>query len=166
VVGRPEVSACISRSAANHSAGGTYFCSARRSTKHLLSPSVVRVFGQRAIAETSVAILVRQDIKGVATDLTAHARFLDRLEQDDFTWRIVERTAVYERDRLDPVVPSVAFDELIQSADCARYPAPYRYMAFRIAEAGGSLAMPVLYDGLPETDVLRTRYRRWLAEAG
>jgi hypothetical protein len=137
------------------------------STKHLLSPSVVRVFGQRALAETSVMILVRQDIKGIATDLTAYARFLDRLEQSDWgTWTLVERTAVYERDRLDPVEPSVAFDALMQGADCGRYPAPYRYMAFRIAAAGGSLAMPVLYDGLPQTDALRARYRRWLAEAG
>jgi hypothetical protein len=136
------------------------------SAKHLLSPSVVRVAGERALAETSVVILVRQDIKGIATDLTANARFLDCLEKRGGEWKLVERATVYERDRLEPLEPSAAFDELMQRADCARYPAPYRYMAFRINAAGGSLAMPVLCDGTSDTDALRTRYAKWLAEAG
>ena len=132
------------------------------SARHLLSPSVVGVAGERALAETNVVILVRQDIKGIATDLTSHARFLDRLEKRSGAWKLVERAAVYERDRLDPVEPSSKFDELMHNADCARYPAPYRYMAFRIAAAGGALAMPVLCDGLRETDALRARYADWL----
>jgi len=43
------------------------------------------------MAETNVAILVRQTIEGVAIDLTPHARFLDRLERRRGMWRIVER---------------------------------------------------------------------------
>ena len=74
--------------------------------KHLLWPARVAVNGARATAETNVAILVRQTIEGVAVDLTSNGRFLDRLERRDGVWRIVERAALYEKDRLDPVEPS------------------------------------------------------------
>ena len=47
--------------------------------------------------------------EGIAADLTSHARFLDRLEKRNGAWKLVERAAVYERDRLDPVEPSAAF---------------------------------------------------------
>jgi len=109
-----------------------------------------------------VAILVRQTIEGVAVDLTSYGRFLDRLERRSGDWRIVERATVYEKDRLDPVEPSAAFAALIANANAAKYPAPYRYMAYRIHAAGRSLAEPVHYDGRPETEALRARYREWL----
>jgi hypothetical protein len=132
-------------------------------SKHLLTPSVVRVAGDRALAETSVVILVRQEIKGTAVDLTSYARFLDRLERRR-EWKIAERAAVYEHDRLDPVEPSVNFAEMIQRANCTEYPAPYRYMAFRIISSGGALATPVHCDGTPETEELRARYEAWFEE--
>ena len=68
-------------------------------------PALVRLDGDRAVAETSIVILVRQGIEGLAVDMTARARFLDRLERRDGTWRILERAAIYEQDRLDPVDP-------------------------------------------------------------
>jgi hypothetical protein len=129
--------------------------------KHLLWPARVAVQGARATAETNVAILVRQTIEGVAVDLTSHGRFLDRLERRDGDWRIVERATVYEKDRLDPVEPSAAFEALMASADAARYPKPYRYMAYRVHAAGRALAEPVHYDGRPETEALKARYAAW-----
>ena len=57
--------------------------------------------GERALAETNIVILVRQKIGGVLADMTSYARFLDRLERSSGAWLIVERTAIYERDRLD-----------------------------------------------------------------
>ena len=130
--------------------------------KHLLWPARVAVYGARATAETNVAILVRQTIQGVAVDLTSHGRFLDRLERRAGDWRIVERATLYEKDRLDPVEPSAAFDALMASADATNYPKPYRYMAYRVHAAGRSLAEPVHYDGRPETDALKARYTEWL----
>jgi len=130
--------------------------------KHLLWPARIAVNGARASAETSVAILVRQTIEGVAVDLTSYGRFLDRLERRSGDWRIVERATVYEKDRLDPVEPSAAFAALIANANAAKYPAPYRYMAYRIHAAGRSLAEPVHYDGRPDTEALKARYAQWL----
>lgn len=132
-------------------------------SKHLLWPASVRGKGARAVAETNVTILVRQEIEGVLVDLTSRARFLDRLEQRAGRWRILERAAVYEQDRLDPVEPSIVFVKLMQAANAATYPAPYRYMAYRVLAAGRSLASPVHYDGLPETEALKGRYEAWLS---
>ena len=138
-------------------------CKRSGPSKHLILPALVRVAGERAIAETSVVIIVRQGIEGLAVDMTARARFLDRLERRDGTWRILERAAIYEQDRLDPVVPSEAFARVMREAPAAQYPEPYRYMAVRLASAGRALAEPVHYDGAPHTQALVARYAEWLA---
>ncbi|MBM3528842.1 MAG: nuclear transport factor 2 family protein [Alphaproteobacteria bacterium] len=130
--------------------------------KHQLWPVRVTLNGSRALAETSVAILVRQTIDGIAVDLTSQGRFLDRIEKRDGAWRMVERAALYEKDRLDPVEPSPAFAAMLAKADTAKFPAPYRYMAYRVEAAGRTLAEPVHYDGRAETEALKVRYAEWL----
>ena len=132
-------------------------------SKHHILPSTVRVKGERAVAETNIVIMVRQKIGGVAVDMTSYARFLDRLERRGGRWVILERAAIYEQDRLDPVEPSEAFDQLFKASDLSVYPEPYRYMAARLAAAGRALA-PIIYcDGALETTQLYARYDAWLA---
>lgn len=133
-------------------------------SKHLIWPPTVQVAGGRAVAETNIVILVRQVIEGIPVDLTSNARFLDRLERRGANWKILERAAIYERDRLDPVEPSAAFAALLQRSDAARYPEAYRYMAYRLAAAGRALAEPVFRDGSDATYALYARYQGWLAE--
>jgi hypothetical protein len=134
-------------------------------SKHHIFPSVVRVARDRALAETSIVILVRQKIGDVLTDITSHARFLDRLERGGGRWAIAERVAVYERDRLDPVEPSEAFAKLFGATDLSAYPEPYRYMAARLKAAGRALAPVVHYDGAAHTAHLYARYDAWLGGA-
>jgi hypothetical protein len=131
-------------------------------SRHHLYPAHVRLAGDRAVAETAVIIRVRQPFAGVPVDLTSCGRFLDRLERRDGRWLIAERAAIYERDRLDPVEPSPAFDDLFKSADTARYPEQYRYMAFRLAHAGRPLAAVIYRDSGPETAQLCARFDAWL----
>jgi hypothetical protein len=133
------------------------------SRHHLFAP-VVKLVGDRAVAETSVIIRVRQPFNGIAVDLTSCSRFLDRIERHAEGWLIAERAAIYERDRLDPVEPSAAFDELFKAANTAQYPEQYRYMAFRLAHAEGRSLAPVIYrDGGTETADLHARFSAWLA---
>lgn len=133
------------------------------SRHHLFQPAT-KLAGDRAMAETSVIIRVRQPFNGIPVDLTSCARFLDRLERNAGGWLIAERAAIYERDRLDPVEPSPAFDQLFAAANSARYPEQYRYMAFRLAHAEGrSLASVIYRDGGPETADLYARFSGWLA---
>jgi hypothetical protein len=137
------------------------FESGQRS-KHQIFPSIVRVNGARALAETNVTILVRQKINGVLADMTSYARFLDRLERRGGRWVIRERVAVYERDRLDPVEPSEAFDVLFAASDLSIYPEAYRYMAARLVAAGRALAPVVHTDGSTPTAQVYQRYETWL----
>src|SRR2546430_16277813 len=95
-------------------------------SKHLIFPSVVRLAGDRALAETNIVILVRQNIVGVLADMTSNARFLDRLERRWGRLGIAERAALYERDRLDPGEPPEAFDKLFAASDLSLYPEAYR----------------------------------------
>ena len=132
-------------------------------SKHHIFPSVVRVTGERAVAETNVTILVRQKIAGALADMTSYARFLDRLARKDARWVVLERTAIYERDRLDPVEPSEAFDKLFKASDLSVYPEAYRYMAARLAAANRLLAPVVYRDGSPHTEQIYARYDAWLA---
>jgi SnoaL-like domain len=133
-------------------------------SRHHLFPSTVRLNGDRAVVETSVIIRVRQQFNGIAVDLTSCSRFLDRMERHTGGWLIAERAAIYERDRLDPVEPSQAFDDLFKAANTAQYPEQYRYMAFRLAHAPGRTLAPVIYrDREQETADLYTRFSEWLA---
>jgi hypothetical protein len=134
--------------------------------RHELFAPHVRINGARAIAETSVVIRVRQKFGTVAADLTSCGRFADRLVRSRDGWRIAERAAIYERDRLDPVEPSADFDALFRAADTSIYPEQYRYMAFRLANAPGRSLAPVVYrDGGEETEALSARFEAWLAGA-
>jgi len=133
-------------------------------SKHQIFPSCVRIARERALAETSIVILVRQTISGVLADLTSYARFLDRLERRDGRWAIVERTAVYERDRFDRVEPSQSFHKLFAVSELSAYPEAYRYMAARLKSAGRALAPVVHYDGAPHTAQLCARYEAWLGD--
>src|SRR4029077_14320188 len=133
-------------------------------SRHHLFASAIKLDKDRAIAETPVIIRVRQKFGTVEADLTSFSRFLDRVERRGDGWLIGERAAIYERDRLDPVEPSPAFDALFEAADTAHYPEQYRYLAFRLAHAEGrSLAAVVYRDGGPETVDLYARYSRWLS---
>jgi hypothetical protein len=133
------------------------------SRHHLFTPAI-KLSGDRAMAETSVIIRVRQPFNGLMVDLTSCSRFVDRLERHSGGWLIAERAAIYERDRLDPVEPSPAFNELLRTANTAQYPEQYRYMAFRLAHAPGRSLAPVVYrDGGPETVDLYARFSGWLS---
>jgi hypothetical protein len=130
--------------------------------KHHLFPSLIRVNGDRALAETSVIIRVRQEIDGVLCDLTSNGRFLDRLGVISGQWKILTRSAVYEQDRLDPVAPSDRIGELIEAAQKSGFPAAYRFMGYRITATGGQLAPTVLIDNSPETAALLQQNSLWL----
>src|SRR5271169_1475852 len=146
----------VERCKANFAAGDTW------SRHHFHAPSI-KLNGDRAVVETPVIIRVRQKFKEVPVDLTSWSRFLDRVERYSAGWLIAERAAIYERDRLDPVEPSEAYELLFAAGGAARFPEQYRYMAFRLAHTKGRRLAPVVYrDGGPETAELYDRFSVWL----
>ena len=91
------------------------FGASRGWSRHHLFASTITLDKDRAIAETPVIIRVRQKFGAVEADLTSFSRFLDRVERRGDGWLIAERAAIYERDRLDPVEPSPAFECIVRS---------------------------------------------------
>lgn len=136
----------------------------RSLSKHQIGWPLVILKGDRATAETSIAILGRAALDDVLVDNISYGRFLDRLERRDGRWRITERVAIYEKDRIDPVTPSEAFNRFMVETDFSAYPEAYRYLAHRLVSSGRKLASHIVVNGSAEAAALYRRYHDWLAQ--
>jgi hypothetical protein len=72
---------------------------------HFLGGSLIQVSSRRAIAQTKMSIAQRLALGDVEVDVTCVGPFYDFFEQRDGDWRIVLREPIYEKDRVDAVVP-------------------------------------------------------------
>ncbi len=133
-------------------------------TKHLISTPHLRIKNNRALSEMSIQIIGRFKVNDVAADNVCYARFFDRVERRDGRWRVLERVAIYEKDRIDPVVPSAAFDKFMADTDFSTVPEPYRYLGQRLQALGMTLNKNVLCDGSPETLETLRKGAEWLAQ--
>lgn len=132
-------------------------------TKHLIGTPVIELNGDRALAETTIQILGRAVISGVAVDNLSYARFIDRIVRHAGQWKIATRTAVYEKDRFDPVIPGPAFDRLMAETDFSAVPEAYRFIGHRLLDMGKALMPGILTDGSPAAEAYRTESEAWLA---
>jgi hypothetical protein len=76
---------------------------------HFLGGSSVELKGNRAIAQTKMTISQRGVCEGEMVDVVCTGRFYDFFEKRADRWGIVRRQPIYEKDRMDPVDPSVRF---------------------------------------------------------
>jgi hypothetical protein len=65
-------------------------------------------------------------------------------------WRIASRTGIYEKDRIDPVGPSLLYPLLYSLAGFNRFPRPYRHLAAGLVRSGHVLAKPIIEAGTRE----------------
>jgi hypothetical protein len=132
--------------------------------KHLIGVPVIQLQGDRALAETNVQILGRFATEGIDIDYTSHARFLERLVRCEAGCHIQARTAIYEKDRFDPVTRGDAFARFMVETDFSGIPEPYRYLGYRLISTGRPLQDGIICDGSPDADALMMDARRWLAQ--
>lgn len=127
---------------------------------HFQGGHSAQIAGARAIAQTKMQILQRADVEGVLCDVTCTGRFYDFLEKRAGRWGMVHRQPIYEKDRLDSLVPGRA--PVLDAALLQSFPEGYRHLAYLQAR----LNYPVKKDmpGLkgPATDALYARGRSWL----
>ena len=95
--------------------------------KHLIGNPRLQISGNRAIADTDICIMLRVGIgtEPVIVDVTSWARFVDRYEKRNGQWKILHRTAVYEKDRADPVVPDTSIQWTIGPDIINSFPEEY-----------------------------------------
>lgn len=128
---------------------------------HSLGGHSADLAGSRAVAQTKMTISQRASVHGVECDVVCTGRFYDFLEKRDGRWGVVLRQPIYEKDRIDPLVPGAPIP--LEPELLARFPVGYRHLAYIQAKMG----YPVKADmpGLkgPEVEALYARGRAWLA---
>ena len=97
-------------------------------SQHFLGGTLADIKGGRAIAQTRMSINVRSRLDGVEVDAVCQGRFFDRVEKRDDAWRIVKRSVIYEKDRIDPVDPQASIS--LDPGLLARFPDGYRHLAY------------------------------------
>lgn len=127
---------------------------------HFLGGWSCEIMGNRAISQTKMSINQRGMIDNVLVDVVCMGRFYDFLEKRDGRWGIIRRQPIYEKDRLDPVDPSVKvkLDENILS----QYPEGYRHLAYLQIKLGFKVKKGLPSIRGPEVEKLYEEGRLWL----
>jgi SnoaL-like domain len=127
---------------------------------HFLGGMAVEINGRRAIAQTKMTIAQRAQVENVLCDVVCTGRFYDFLEKRKGRWGLVLRQPIYEKDRIDPVDPTIELK--LDPNLLMRFPEGYRHLAYLQSKIGYKVKtdMPGL-DG-PEVEALYVRGSAWL----
>lgn len=131
-------------------------------SKHRLSPSIVRVNGDRGIAETDAIIETRTRYRGIEIDGAASCRLFNRVRKDEGIWRLASLDVIYEKDSFSPINP---FEQVpIDWEELQRYRPSYRFLCYFIQNGIGRAVNPDLPgDDQPElVAALYTEADEWL----
>lgn len=130
---------------------------------HFLGGSVIEVSGDRAIAQTKMTISQRGSVEGVLCDVLCTGRFYDFVIKHEGEWKLMHRQPIYEKDRIDPVDPSVNVQ--LDPDFLALMPTGYRHLAYIQTRIGYSVKMDMPMLKGEEVKNLYARGAQWLAGA-
>ena len=117
--------------------------------------------GTRAVSQVKMNIFQRAPLDGVQVDVICWGRFYDFFEKRDGRWGIVRRQPIYEKDRLDPVIPGTAPAGFYDGLKLEGPKTGSAFLAFRLSKIGRQ-SVPMIYSLSDEEKQLRAEYRRWL----
>jgi len=131
-------------------------------SRHRLSPVVVTVHGDRALAETPTLVELRLQVDGVLADAVVSVRLLSRVARTPQGWKLASMDAIYEKDVMRPVYPA---DRLaISASDTTPYRRSYQFLAYG---AHGYLPDDIPGDDRPElVAALYNAAGKWLRAEG
>lgn len=131
-------------------------------SKHLIYPPALKINGDKATSETNVIIMARGKTGPLEVDITSYARFYDLVEKRDGIWRVLKRSTIYEKDRIDSVRPSFLFWIGSLMMNFKKYPAAYRYLAFGLEKQGYKIIPDIPIDGSSEANQIYEKGEKWL----
>jgi SnoaL-like protein len=127
---------------------------------HFLGGSSVDLKASRAIAQTKMTISQRGSCEGETVDVVCTGRFYDFFEKRAGRWGIVRRQPIYEKDRMDPVDPSVRIKldpDLLGSI-----PEGYRHLGYLQSRLGFKVKRDLPQLRGAEVEKLYRHGRAWL----
>ncbi len=132
--------------------------------QHFIGAATIALNGDKAIAETRMVLMVRGRLDGVEVDATCWGRFHDRMVKRDGQWRILERTPVYEKDRLDPVDPAASL--VLDAEALAQQQADgCRHLTYMQSRGGATITPDLAVPGSAALVRLEAEGTEWLARA-
>ncbi|QIG78615.1 nuclear transport factor 2 family protein [Stakelama tenebrarum] len=133
-----------------------------RVTLHSLSPSVVTLQSDRAIAETPCRLASFVPIDGVEVCITGYVRLLWRADRKEGDWGLAGLRMIYIRDTM---VPSDPNDQpQINSTELSGYRASYRWLSYALARTANKPRDDLPGIDRPETvAAIREAQSEWLA---
>jgi len=127
---------------------------------HFLGGSSVEVKGSRAIAQTKMTINQRGSLDGELVDVVCTGRFFDFFEKRSSRWAIVRRQPIYEKDRMDPVDPSVRIK--LEADLLGSLPEGYRHLGYLQTKLGFRIKRDLPQLKGAEVEALYRHGRAWL----
>src|SRR5579875_2368351 len=133
-----------------------------RRSRHLITPTQIRIKGDRALCDSYGEIHNRAVIDGVEVDMVQYCRFFSRVARTEAGWRLASFDGIYGKDLIWPVDPSqrLPFD----FADLRSLRPSYRVWAYTLGLKGYEVGDGELGDDRP--DLLERFYAdadTWLA---
>jgi len=80
-------------------------------------------------------------------------------------WGIVKRTAVYEKDRMEPVDPRGVPEDFFANMDLSAFPASAKFLCYWLQRNGFSPSVNVISVYSDEERALKEDGERWLENA-
>ena len=130
---------------------------------HALNGWSCDIRGTRAISQAKMNIFQRAALEGIDVDVTCWGRFYDFFEKRSGRWAIVRRQPIYEKDRLDVVIPSATLT--LDAALLASFPDGYKHLGYLQSKNGFKVkkGLPGLRG--PEVQKVYAEGKAWLAGA-
>ena len=130
---------------------------------HALNGWSCDIRGTRAISQAKMNIFQRAALEGIDVDVTCWGRFYDFFEKRSGRWAIVRRQPIYEKDRLDVVIPSATLT--LDAALLSTFPDGYKHLGYLQTKNGFTVkkGLPGLRG--PEVQKVYAEGKAWLAGA-
>ncbi|HEX4752185.1 MAG TPA: nuclear transport factor 2 family protein [Solirubrobacterales bacterium] len=120
-----------------------------RLSRHLITPTYVRVEGDRGLVDSYGEIHNRERVAEVEVDILMYCRFFSRVARTDDGWRLASFDGIYLKDQLTPVDPGAELP--IDWAEVERFPRPsYRVWAYTLSLKGYEIGAEELGEDRPE----------------
>ena len=100
---------------------------------------------------------------GYDFDFSTWSSVVDLFERRDGRWRVIKRTMIYEKDRMDPHKPGEVPASYFEAMDLTPYPKALRYHCWRNEKFSGSPPSEnLVMEGTEKARAIREEARRWV----